>query len=160
MSKAKIAAIITSGVLALGAVAPMAHAAALTEAQISAILGLLTSFGADAATIANVNASLRGQAAPNASGGGSAGDSATPGASTGSSGSACVTLTANLYQGSSGPEVSKLQTFLGGSVTGYFGPATLGLVQSWQASHGVASAGVTGYGSVGPKTRAAMACSY
>jgi len=46
-------------------------------------------------------------------------------------------------------------------VTGYYGPATLQLVQQWQSSHGVISSGdpdSTGYGYVGPKTRAAMSC--
>ncbi len=35
-----------------------AHAAALTEAQISAILGMLVAFNVPAATVANVNAIL------------------------------------------------------------------------------------------------------
>ncbi len=37
---------------------PRAHAAALTEPQIQAILGLLISFNVPAATVANVNAIL------------------------------------------------------------------------------------------------------
>ena len=43
----------------LGAAAPVS-AASLTSAQVSAIITLLQSFGADAATIANVQASLTG----------------------------------------------------------------------------------------------------
>lgn len=80
------------------------------------------------------------------------------------SNSSCITLSYNLYadqtDGTTNGEVSKLQRFLGGSVTGYFGPATLQLVQQWQASHGIVSSGspdTTGYGYVGPKTRTAMA---
>jgi peptidoglycan hydrolase-like protein with peptidoglycan-binding domain len=79
----------------------------------------------------------------------------------------CVDLSRNLSVGETdartGGEVSKLQRFLGGSVTGYFGPLTLGLVQEWQASRGIVSSGsaaATGYGSVGPRTRAAMKCTY
>ena len=44
-----------------GAVMPMAaSAAALTQAQINSIISLLQSFGADAATISNVQTSLTG----------------------------------------------------------------------------------------------------
>ncbi len=76
----------------------------------------------------------------------------------------CANLTTNM-----GPDdtdvdtngnVTRLQQFLGGRVTGYFGPMTLGLVQRWQASHGLVSSGdpeSTGFGYVGPRTRAAMA---
>lgn len=44
-------------------------------------------------------------------------------------------------------------------VTGYFGPLTEHAVQSWQSMHQIVSSGTaqsTGYGSVGPKTRAAI----
>ncbi len=40
---------------------PSSASAALTDAQIQAIVGLLTSFGADASVISNVSASLKGQ---------------------------------------------------------------------------------------------------
>src|SRR3989338_6864028 len=67
-------------------------------------------------------------------------------------------------------DVSRLQQFLAqdssiypsGRITGYFGPSTLRAVQRWQAANGLASYGdvdSTGYGYVGPKTRAAMAAS-
>ncbi len=42
------------------AFAPVASAAALTSSQVQSILGLLTSFGADSATIANVQSALTG----------------------------------------------------------------------------------------------------
>ena len=41
--------------------APAVNAAALTETQIQAILGMISAFGADSTTLSNVNASLRGQ---------------------------------------------------------------------------------------------------
>ena len=63
-------------------------------------------------------------------------------------------------------EVSALQTYLKSTgdftyptVTGYFGSVTQSAVQKWQASHSVVSAGspaTTGYGVVGPKTRATI----
>lgn len=75
----------------------------------------------------------------------------------------CLNLTYNLAFGSTDAqtngEVSKLQAFLGGEVTGYFGSVTEQLVKNWQAAHGVVSSGTpdtTGYGAVGPKTRAAI----
>lgn len=86
---------------------------------------------------------------------------------------ACVSLSYNLYADQSDAttngEVTKLQRFLvqdssiypSGLVTGYFGPMTEAAVQRWQSAHGVVSFGsadTTGYGYVGPKTRAAMAC--
>jgi peptidoglycan hydrolase-like protein with peptidoglycan-binding domain len=81
-------------------------------------------------------------------------------------GSSCLSLVYNLYadqtDATTNGEVSKLQKFLGGQVTGYFGPMTQQLVQNWQSAHGVVSSGspdTTGYGYVGPKTRSAMSCS-
>lgn len=132
------------------AVAP-AQAAALTQAQISAIISLLQSFGADAATIANVEASLTG------------GTPSIP--STG--GGACPALSRDLEQGSTGSDVQALQVFLNGSpstqlaVTGagspgnestYFGPITKAAVMKFQAANNVSP--VAGY--VGPITRAAI----
>lgn len=80
----------------------------------------------------------------------------------------CPNLTRSLQMGSRGSDVSKLQEFLAqdptvypeGLVTGYFGTLTQNAVQRWQAIHGVAAGGTpstTGYGVVGPKTRAAIA---
>lgn len=87
--------------------------------------------------------------------------------------SACISLSYNLYadqtDATTNGDVSKLQQFLAqdssiypsGLVTGYFGPMTETAVQRWQATHSVVSSGsadTTGYGYVGPKTRAAMRC--
>lgn len=84
---------------------------------------------------------------------------------------ACVELGRDLAVDSTdaltGGQVGKLQQFLINAsvypearVTGYFGPATLRAVQRWQAQNGIVSSGgpeSTGYGFVGPRTRAAMA---
>lgn len=80
------------------------------------------------------------------------------------SSSACNAFSYNLYFGltdaQTNGEVSRLQSQLGGQVTGYFGPLTERLVQAWQASQGIVSSGspdTTGYGAVGPRTRALLA---
>lgn len=79
----------------------------------------------------------------------------------------CPNLTRNLSFGSRGSDVIELQTFLiaqgdlaTGNNTGYFGRMTEAAVKSWQAKNGVVSNGTpstTGYGFVGPKTRAKVA---
>lgn len=80
----------------------------------------------------------------------------------------CVDLTHNLSFGktdaTTAGEVTKLQDFFaaGGymnTATGYFGPLTEAAVQHWQSSQGIVSSGspaTTGYGSVGPRSRAAL----
>lgn len=92
-------------------------------------------------------------------------------ASTG--GGSCLAITHNLgledTDAQTGGDVSRLQRFLAqnpsiypeGLITGFYGPATMRAVQRWQRTNGVASSGTpetTGYGYVGPKTRAAMGC--
>lgn len=134
------------------AAAPSAQAAALTQSQISSIISLLQSFGADAATIANVQASLNGQ--PTSGGGGSS-----------SGGSCAVSWTRDLQQGSTGSDVMALQKILNmwpgtmvaasgagspGNETSTFGPATKAAVIKFQTKYGVTPA--AGY--VGAKTRA------
>ena len=72
--------------------------------------------------------------------------------------------------GASGAKVTALQQFLAADpsvypeakVTGYYGSLTEKAVQRWQVKHAIVSSGTaatTGYGSVGPKTAAAMAAS-
>ena len=140
---AKVAAVATGLAMATSmlSLAPMAHAAALSSAQVSSILSLLSSFGADASTIANVQASLTGSA---------------PVATTPSS-SAC-SLTKDLTVGSTGAEVTCLQNSLkaGGymtaNATGSFGPLTKAAVIAWQKAKGISPA--AGY--FGAKSRAAF----
>ncbi len=75
-----------------------------------------------------------------------------------------VTIKKDLALGSKGQDVADLQTFLakdsslypGGLVTSYYGPATQQAVQRFQKKYGIVSSG-TGYGVVGPKTRAELA---
>ncbi len=74
-------------------------------------------------------------------------------------------ITSSLDLGSTGSQVTELQTFLSsnpaqypsGLVTGFFGPLTEGGVQKFQVAQGIASSGTpasTGYGRVGPTTMA------
>lgn len=110
--------------------ASRAEAATLTDAQISSIISLLQSFGADASTIANVDASLRG--------------TAPTGGSTGGSMTGSCTFTGSLTIGSKGAEVTCLQNALiaaGYSIpagaTGYFGTQTQSAVAAWQKASNV-----------------------
>lgn len=78
----------------------------------------------------------------------------------------CLVLNRSLGLGSSGADVTQLQTHLRDTghytfdrITGYYGPVTMRAVQSWQRAHGIVSSGTpgtTGYGHVGPKTRTAL----
>lgn len=76
-----------------------------------------------------------------------------------------VTFTRAVRVGSRGDDVKALQEFFAqdksiypeGLTTGYFGPATLRAIQRFQAKNGIATSGspeTTGYGALGPKTRA------
>lgn len=71
---------------------------------------------------------------------------------------ACLVITNNLAIGSTdattGGDVSRLQRFLGGEVTGYYGLQTARLVTAWQTANGIPPVGA-----VGPVTRAAMMAS-
>ncbi len=129
---AKVAAVATGIAMATSMLsfAPMVHAAALTDAQVQSILSLLSSFGANAATIANVNAALTGAPVT------------TPPSTT----SAC-SFSRNLTIGSSGADVTCLQSALIGAgfsisagATGYFGTQTRTAVASWQSSKNIAPA--------------------
>jgi hypothetical protein len=127
--------------------APLAASAALSSAQIQSVVSMLQAFGVDQPTIDSVSAALAGT-------------------SSGSSSSAsCISLSYNLYAGqtdaATGGQVSQLQQFLGVSPTGYFGPLTEQAVQQYQSNNGIVSSGspdTTGYGFVGPQTRAALSC--
>ena len=141
---------VLGAVLAFSALAfpALSAASSLTSQQVSAILSLLQSFGANSSTIANVQAALTGQP------------------STGTASASCVSLTSDLYAGETDAQtngqVSRLQSFLNVNPTGYFGPLTEQAVQNYQSSHGIVSSGspdTTGYGFVGPQTRESMGCS-
>ena len=68
---AKVAAVATGLAMATSMLsfAPMAYAASLTSSQIQSILSLLSSFGANSATIANVHAALNGTSSTTTTGG-------------------------------------------------------------------------------------------
>lgn len=111
--------------------------AALTNDQVNAVLGLLRSFGAEESIVVNVERALRQS-------------------------QQCPSLTVSLYRGSTdevtGGQVSELQQYLEVEpVSGYFGPITEAAVQTFQRGNGIVSSGTpetTGYGVVGPLTRA------
>jgi peptidoglycan hydrolase-like protein with peptidoglycan-binding domain len=77
-----------------------------------------------------------------------------------------------LKRGSRHPDVKRLQVLLNsdpstrvaetgmgssGNETEYFGPATARAVKKFQTKYQIATPGVSGYGLVGPKTRAKLA---
>lgn len=81
--------------------------------------------------------------------------------------SGCPSLSRTLFRGARGTDVTQLQNFLVkqgdlavGNNTGYFGALTEAAVKLFQKRNGIVSSGTpsrTGYGAVGPKTRAAIA---
>ena len=114
--------------------------------QVDAILSLLSSFGADQATIDNVKAALNGQA-------------------TSGAGASVSAFVRNLEFGMSGADVKALQVYLNthgyvvassgagspGNETSKFGGATRAALIKFQKANGITPA--VGY--FGPKTRAA-----
>ncbi len=145
MSK-KLIGVIASIALVLSMVGVSAtQAAALTQAQISAIVSLLQSFGADATTVANVTASLNGQ----------------PTSGTVTTTTSGYNFATNLTIGSNGTDVTTLQQVLVGTgdlvmpsgvAYGYFGNLTKQAVIKYQLRNGISPA--AGY--VGPVTRARL----
>ncbi|MDO8523720.1 MAG: hypothetical protein Q7R74_00655 [bacterium] len=121
-------------VWSLAATINVAEAATLTESQIQSIISLLQNFGADAATIANVSASLHG----------------TPTTPTTPAGVCPFTWTRSLTTGATGADVLALQKFLNadsstqvavsgagspGNETSFFGPATGAAVTKFQLKY-------------------------
>ncbi|MEK7063188.1 MAG: peptidoglycan-binding domain-containing protein, partial [Patescibacteria group bacterium] len=144
-AKAATVAVATSLVVGVALYAAPTQAASLTAAQVSSIISLLQSFGADAATIANVQASLTGS---------------TP--TVPSTPSSSCSFTRDLTLGATGADVTALQNALiaagygiPAGATGYFGAQTQAAVMKWQAAAGVTPS--VGY--FGPKSRAAFPCS-
>ncbi len=155
--------------------ASYASAASLSAEQVNAILNMLRAFGADESVVQEVRMTLSGQGS-GASTGLSTTSSTNSGAqsqysyqTTGSPAffvSFCPNIYRNLKLGDKGSDVSELQRFLKEAgvysypeITGYFGAVTQEAVQRFQARAGVVSYGTpqsTGYGLVGPSTRAAI----
>jgi|GEM_PF-1708129 len=71
-----------------------------------------------------------------------------------SASAACDLGTATLKNGSTGTYVATLQSIVGVTADGSFGPMTAAAVKAWQTSHGLTADGVAG-----PITRAAMSAS-
>lgn len=143
--------------------ASVAQAASLTQAQIDSIVGLLESFGADAQTVADVEATLKGEETSGGSTGGS------------TSGSCDYTFATDLSMGDTGADVMHLQEVLNmnaatqvaasgigsaGNESSYFGALTKTAVvkfQEYYASEILAPVGLTaGTGYVGASTRAQL----
>lgn len=126
-SKTKIVAAFIGFTMILGAVAGVqtANAQAMSLSQLVDLFISLGIISADKAAAAKA----------------AVGTSATTG----------TTFTRNLTVGSSGADVTALQTKLGVSATGYFGSLTKAAVMSYQTANGIPS---TGY--VGPLTRAQL----
>lgn len=126
---------------------PSVPASGLTVTQVDAILSLLSSFDADAVTIANVRSALYGQAS-------------------GGAGAAAVSFTRDLEVGVIGDDVKALQVYLNthgytvsssgpgspGNETTRFGGATKAALIKFQKTNGITPA--AGY--FGPKTRGAV----
>jgi hypothetical protein len=131
--------------LALFSAVGVAQASSLTSTQVSAILSLLQSFGADQGTINSVSTVLGGSPSANTS---------------------CLNLSNNLTLGSSGSDVASLQNYLiskgdltGTNATGYYGYLTASAVGQLQISLGIVSSqSDSAYGIMGPRTRAAIGC--
>lgn len=123
-------------------------ALALTDVQINAILGLLRSFDTEEEIVQNVSNTLTGQ-----------------GSSSNVQYEDTLQLSRTLSRGMRGSDIERLQRYLQGVgdydevITGYYGVRTEEAVQRWQARNGIVSSGspsTTGYGAVGPSTRAAL----
>ena len=141
----------------------VAGAAGLTNDQVTAIVSLLQSFGADTNTVADVQKVLQGQPTESHELRGNvttAGQGIAPGLlPPGQMGKlACVLLSRDLAQGSKGDDVKKLQQMLAADTdsgftapaTGVFGPATAKAMVKFQMKHGISS---NTNGRVGPMTR-------
>ena len=144
--------------------ASVAQAASLTQAQIDSIVSLLESFGADAQTVADVEATLKGEETSGGSG------------SSGSTGGTCdYTFATDLEMGDTGTDVMHLQEVLNmnsatqvaasgvgsaGNESTYFGSLTKTAVvkfQEYYAAEVLTPVGLTaGTGYVGASTRAQL----
>lgn len=160
------------------AVATADSHAQLTDAQMQALVTLLSAFGVDQNTISNVESVLSGNSTSNSGvTRGAPGPVNAPNVPTGPTAFGNVGTTTshddrgdhqefcfapdhNLAPRSTDDqtdgEVSKLQQFLGVEPSGFFGSTTQAAVQQWQMMRGIIASGspeTTGFGGVGPKTR-------
>jgi len=170
---------LTTGILgvalSLSLFAPTIAQAALTTDQISSVIGLLQSFGVDAATISNVKMVLSNEAPEMRATTDASMSSTEPKKPSGErmmppgqvmmppgqvmKAAACVTLRRTLNAGSQGEDVKALQHMLledgtvgfEGTATGVFGPKTLEAMKRFQMKNSIAP---TPTGTVGPVTRA------
>jgi peptidoglycan hydrolase-like protein with peptidoglycan-binding domain len=141
------------------------QASSLTNAQVSAILGLLQSFGADQSVVANVAADLGATSTAPQMGTTTPGFPGMNGLPPGQVGKMmCIALNRDLRLGSKGDDVKSIQQFLNqngftvansgpgsqGNETNTFGPATMRAMMNFQHNNGISS---SGNGSVGPLTR-------
>lgn len=132
-------------------VTPAVSASGLSATQIDAIISLLTSFGAEQNVIANVRASLAGGSVAGVSG--------------------KYNFKIDLKLGSRGNDVKNLQRVLNsnpdtritstgsgspGNETDYLGSMTVKAIQKFQLKYKITSSGSSGYGRVGPATRAKL----
>ncbi len=146
-----------------------ARASSLTPEQVNAIVSMLRSFGVDSATIENVRATLEGQAVSTSYNQNSSATMQTPAYSnfypqTSIVFDSCPNLYRNLSKGSTGSDVLELQKFLKKlgyfnyhEFTNYFGSVTEEALKRFQADYGIVNYGnpySTGFGLLGPKTRA------
>jgi hypothetical protein len=161
--------VIVLALLMVYAVLPSsAHAASLTDAQAQAVTNLLSSFGVDQSTINNVSLVLKGASKEDiVKAMGQKTDQKFDGRDLERGGAPmCGMIARALKRGSNGDDVSQLQAFLQragdfkeASTTGFFGPATERALQAWQARTGIVQNGdadSTGFGALGPQTRAAI----
>ncbi len=147
MKKALLGFVIGSALVAI----PLAASAQSTSlsAQIDALLAQIKTLQTQIATLVQ-------QAKTSGTGAGSAISSTigTISPSTVVSSGGWCTITRTLAQGSTGSDVTNLQTFLqnegtfSGTATGYYGTVTAGAVAKWQSSQGLSPVGI-----VGPMTR-------
>ncbi|HEY4501505.1 MAG TPA: peptidoglycan-binding domain-containing protein [Candidatus Paceibacterota bacterium] len=132
-----------------------AQAAGLTEAQIQAVIDLVSSFGADASIVKNVESSLKGNNSSKASESVFKGKTST--STLDSTTANWLKLRSFLRMGSNGEDVRVLQKILSsdpslypeGLVTGFFGPLTELAVKRLQAKLKIDQVGA-----VGPQTLA------
>jgi peptidoglycan hydrolase-like protein with peptidoglycan-binding domain len=133
--------------------APPAHAASLTQDQLSSVQSLLQSYGVSADKIQKVSTVL------------SDGDVAMP-PSAASGAAPCAAPGRSLMRGMRSGDVKLLQQRLSdegylasSSASGFFGAGTEDALKHWQADHGLVATGTpetTGWGAVGKKTIEAL----